>query len=79
MTGYRGPSAWAVDADAVFYAMRRRGLETLDSLAGAAGVSYATLHHALSGETARPSADTMCRVAEALGCDVMDLMERGDG
>lgn len=78
MTGRMGGPEWRVDTDAVYYAMRRAGYETLDSLAATAGMARATLHHALSGETARPSSDTMCRLADALGCEVSDLMVRGD-
>lgn len=78
MTGRMGGPEWRVDADAVYYAMRCAGFETVDALAGASGVAYATLHLALTGETARPSADTMMRIAGALGCEVANLMKRSE-
>lgn len=72
------PPGWRVDADAVWYAARRAGMRSMLDLERASGVPHATLSHALGGQTPWPSADVMCRVADALGCDVMDLMRRGD-
>ena len=75
VAGRYSPPMWAVSADAVWYAMRKAGVDTVAELERMTGVPYTTLNNAICGQTPRPSADVMCRVADALGCDVMDLME----
>ena len=72
--GYRDAPTWVVDVDAIYYAMRKAGIETFQDLAARTGMAYMTLHTAATGETARPSADTMMRLSVALGCEVSDLM-----
>lgn len=77
--GARGGTAevvgrWEVDLGAVRYAMRRAGMRTWGDLARAARLSENTAWNVCTGRRPHPSAATMCSIARALGCDVMDLM-----
>lgn len=73
-TGFGSKGRWAVDLGAVRYAMGRAGLGTWRALATAAGLSENTTWNVCTGRRRNPSASTMCAIATALGCDVMDLM-----
>ncbi len=66
---------WVPDAVAVRYAMRRAGYLIGAELASACGLDRSVVNAVLRGEKPHVSASTMCDLAAALGCDVMDLMK----
>jgi len=66
---------WVPDAAAVRYAMRRAGYLLGAELASACGLDRSVVNAVLRGEKPHVSASTMCDLAAALGCDVMDLMK----
>lgn len=75
-----GPHRWVVDKVSLSYAFRRRGLEfSLDGarrLAAAIGCSEGTVYRLVSGEGGCPSAQVLLDMAEALGCDALDLVRK---
>ena len=69
---------WVPDAAAVRYAMRRAGYRLGGELASACGLDKSVVNAVLRGEKRHVSASTMCDLAAALRCDVMDLMKPND-
>lgn len=66
---------WVPDAAAVRYAMRRAGYLQGVELASACGIDKSVVNAVLRGEKPHVSASTMCDLAAALRCDVLDLMK----
>lgn len=75
-----GPHRWVIDKDSLSYAFRRKGLEfSLDGarrLAAAIGCSEGTVYRLVSGKDGCPSAQVLLDMAEALGCDALDLVRK---
>lgn len=59
--------------------MAERNIKNLNRLAKLAMVDRATLHRILMGETHRPLAETLGKIAPILGTTVDDLMKDGGG
>jgi hypothetical protein len=67
-------SMWVPDVEAIRYAMDRAGYKTIASLGAATGILPNTIWLVLRRKVKHPAASTMCAIAVALDCDVLDLM-----
>ena len=70
--------AFDVDRDALRYAMRRAGYHDARQLGQDSLVSDSTIQRMVDGERLGVQASTMCQLAVALGCDVLDLMRENE-
>lgn len=67
--------AWyEFDSDSAMYALKHSGIGSKSELAVKSGVSRGQLYHLLNGKIANPSASTVIQLADALGCEPIDLM-----
>ncbi len=57
---------------------RYPGDRLANALSRAAGISYGTAKNLLYGQVSDPRASTAMRIADALGCDLLDFMRWTD-